>query len=105
MYREFPYERYTRSIRETRSEIDTLGFALAPQAEAELGQRQANAREALREYVGYIRLLQPGQAGWIEASEGESDTAVKRRLGRAAKLPDESLVNRRAGRGDFILVG
>lgn len=64
MYPEFPYERYTRSIRETRSEIDTLGFALAPQAEAELGQRQANARRRSGNTSGtYVCCNQGKQAG------------------------------------------
>ena len=60
---EFPYERYTRSIRETRSEIDTLGFALAPQAEAELGQRQANARRRSGSTSGRASRLDRGQRG------------------------------------------
>lgn len=37
------------------------------------------------EYKGYIDRLQLGEAGMLKASEGESATAIIRRLGKTAK--------------------
>ena len=69
-----------------------------------LSQREALARtvtgkraQVLQEYVGYIEQLKPGQAGTLRASEGETLSAVRRRLGAAAKLQGKNLVIKRTG--------
>ena len=48
-----------------------------------------------QEYLGYIGKLQPGQAGMLKGSEEESATAIRRRLGSAAKLAGIDLTIKR----------
>ena len=61
--------------------------------------KSATGRQAViaREYLGYIQQLSEGQAGMLQASEGESLAAVRRRLGSAAKLGGKDLVMKRVG--------
>jgi len=47
------------------------------------------------EYLGYIGQLQPGQAGRLAATEEESASAIRRRLGAAAKLAGIDLTIKR----------
>ena len=61
--------------------------------------------EVVREYLGHIDQLQPGQAGRLEAIEGESIAAVKRRLGQVARLADKSLVIKRIGEEIYFWTG
>ena len=49
-----------------------------------------------REYLGYIDRLEQGQAGRLQASEGETTAAIRRRLGAAAKLAGEDIIIRRS---------
>ena len=56
----------------------------------------------LEEYVGYIEQLTAGQAGKLQLSEGETPTAVRRRIGAAAKLAGKDLVIRRADNEVFF---
>ena len=51
----------------------------------------------LEEYVGYVRQLTAGQAGKLRPCEGETPTAIRRRIGAAAKLAGKALVIRRVG--------
>ena len=51
----------------------------------------------IQEYVGYISQLRPGKAGRLQAADGETLGAIRRRLGEAAKLSGQELVIRRAG--------
>ena len=53
--------------------------------------------QVLREYLGYIEQLSEGRAGRLQAGEGETLVAVRRRLGAAAKLVNKELVIRRTG--------
>lgn len=53
--------------------------------------------QTLKEYLGYIEQLKAGQAGRLQASEGESVAAVRRRLGAAAKTAGKDLLIRRDG--------
>ncbi len=53
--------------------------------------------EVIREYLGYIQQLKEGEAGKLQPGEGEKVTAVRRRLGIAAKAAGKELAIRRAG--------
>ena len=61
--------------------------------------KSATGRQAViaREYLGYIQQVSDGQAGMLQASEGETLTSVRRRLGSAAKLGGKDLEMKRAG--------
>ncbi len=61
--------------------------------------KSATGRQAMiaREYLAYIQQLSEGQAGMLQASEGETLASVRRRLGAAAKLGGKDLVMKRAG--------
>ena len=49
----------------------------------------------LREYVGYIQRVAPGEAGKLEAREGETTQAIRRRLNAAAEALGKKLDFRR----------
>ena len=53
--------------------------------------------EVAKEYLDYIGQLRKGQAGKLQAGEGETIAAVRRRLGAAAKFTGKKLVIKRAG--------
>ncbi len=59
--------------------------------------RSATGKRAalLREYVGYIERVAPGEAGKLEAGEGESTQAIRRRLNAAATALGKNLAFRR----------
>ncbi len=61
--------------------------------------KSATGRQAViaREYLGYIQQLSEGEAGKLQASEGETLASVRRRLGAAAKLGGKDLVMKRVG--------
>ena len=54
--------------------------------------------------MGYIDRLEEGQAGKLQASEGETTQAIRRRLGAAAKLAGKGIVIRRAGEEVYFWV-
>ena len=66
----------------------TIGEARARSA---TGKRAA----LLQEYVGYIERVAPGEAGKLEAGEGETTQAIRRRLNAAAQALGKSLEFRR----------
>ena len=72
-------------------------FELVPQAEAEVTSATGKRAEITREYLGYVEQLRPGKAGKLQAAEGETASAVRRRLGAAAKLSGRSIVIKRVG--------
>ena len=72
-------------------------FELVPRAEAEVKSTTGKRAEILREYLVYIEELKNGQAGRLEASEGETVGAVRRRLGAAARQVGKDLIIRRVG--------
>jgi hypothetical protein len=72
-------------------------FELVSQAEAQLSSGSGRRAETLREYVGYIQQISEGQAGKLQAAEGESLPTVRRRLGDAARLAGKDLVIKRTG--------
>jgi hypothetical protein len=53
--------------------------------------------EIIQGYVGYINQLRPRKAGRLQAEDGETIGAIRRRLGEAAKLSGANLVIRRVG--------
>jgi hypothetical protein len=66
-----------------------------------LNEAQANSAtgkraQILKEYIGYIEQVPPGQAGRLQASGNETASAVRRRLGAAAKALGKSLTIKRA---------
>jgi hypothetical protein len=72
----------------SRLEIVSLQEAMANTA---TGRRA----KITHEYLGYIAQLQPGQAGKMAATADESATAIRRRLGAAAKLAGIDLTIKR----------
>ena len=59
--------------------------------------RPSKRAEIIQGYVGYISQLRPGKAGKLQAGDGETIGAIRRRLGEAAKLSGADLVIRRLG--------
>ena len=72
-------------------------FELVPRADAEIQSATGKRADILREYLGYLEQLGGDQAGKLEAGEGETPSAVRRRLGAAAKVAGKELVIRRSG--------
>ena len=50
----------------------------------------------IQEYAGYIQRIAPGEAGVLEAGEGETTQAIRRRLSTAAKTLGKSIEIRRS---------
>ncbi len=73
-------------------------FERVPREEAEkkVGTSGARGRQ-VQEYLGYLDQVGRGEAGRLEVSEGESVTAVRRRLSAAAKVANKDIVVRRTG--------
>ena len=72
-------------------------FEMVTVEEAAMKTTPGKRANILAEYIGYIAQLESGQAGKLQPSEGESVTALRRRIGAAAKLAGKDLVIRRAG--------
>ena len=51
----------------------------------------------IQEYIGYISQLRSRKAGRLQAGDGETIGAIRRRLGEAAKLSGTQLVIKRVG--------
>ena len=67
-----------------------------------IGEARANSATGkraalLQEYIGYIQRVAPGEAGKLEAGEGETTQAIKRRLGAAAQALGKNLDSKSAG--------
>ena len=56
----------------------------------------------MKQYMGYINQLEPGQAGKLTPDEGETTAALRRRLGAAAELLGKNLVVNRQGDAVFF---
>lgn len=59
--------------------------------------RPSKRTEIIQDYVGYIGQLRSRKAGRLQAGDGETIGAIRRRLGEAAKLSGAELVIRRVG--------
>ena len=70
-------------------------FEVLPINEAQANSATGKRAQILREYMGYIEQVPPGQAGRLQAGAGETISAVRRRLGAAAKALGKSLTIRR----------
>ncbi len=72
-------------------------FETVPVNEALVKTASRQQAEILKEYLAYIEQLKRGEAGKLQAAEGETVKAVSRRLGTAAKLSGKDLVIKRTG--------
>lgn len=72
-------------------------FQFVPVADAVSKTATGWRARVVREYLGYLESLQPGQAGRLEATKGESIGAIRRRLGAAAKASGKNLTIKRTG--------
>ena len=77
--------------------FDTLPLHEA-RASSATGQRAA----LLQEYMGYIQILVPGQAGKLEPGEGETTRAIRRRLTAAAEAVGKELQVRRTANAIYF---
>ena len=65
--------------------------------EAMMKSATGKRTQLLREYLGYLEQVKEGQAGKLEAGQGQTIVAVRRRLIKAAKLAGKSISARRVG--------
>lgn len=70
-------------------------FDTIPLNEAQLQSSTAKRAAIIREYVSYIEKVKPGQAGRLGPNDGESLTAVRRRIGAAARYLEKNITIRR----------
>ena len=66
-------------------------------SEAELKTTGTARAEVLREYLNFIEGLGSGEAGRLQAKEGETLRTVRRRLGDAGRLGGKDLVIKKDG--------
>ena len=76
---------------------DMPTFEVVPATTAQIEAATGKRAERLREYLGYIEQIGENQAGKLEAVEGETPTAVRRKLTVAAKATGKELVVMRTG--------
>ena len=67
-------------------------------ASSATGQRAA----LLQEYIGYIQILAPGQAGKLEPGDGETTQAIRRRLTAGAEALGKELQVRRSANAVYF---
>ena len=72
-------------------------FDRVPLGEARTKTASGKRAQIIAECVGYIEQLGDGEAGRLQAGEGEPITTVRRRLGAAARQVEKSLTIRRTG--------
>ena len=70
------------------------------QAKSATGKRAA----LLQEYMGYVQDVTSGEAGSLEATEGETTQAIRRRLNAAAEALGRTLETRRNGNTVYFWV-
>lgn len=70
-------------------------FTTLPIGEARARSATGKRAALLQEYVGYIERVAAGEAGKLEAGEGETTQAIRRRLNAAATALGKSLEFRR----------
>ncbi|MCY4450311.1 MAG: hypothetical protein OXE02_15855 [Chloroflexi bacterium] len=71
-------------------------FSTLPIGEARARSATGKRAALLQEYVGYIERVAPGEAGKLEAGEGETTQAIRRRLNSAAEALGRRLEFRRS---------
>ncbi len=72
--------------------------------QAQLDSSTGRRAQMLREYVAIIGQVPAGQAGKLAAGPGETLSAVRRRLGAAAKA-ERSSANHQTNRRTLVLLG
>ena len=72
-------------------------FDRVPLAEAKMNTASGKRAQIIAEYVRYIEQLGDGEAGRLQAAEGEPITTVRRRLGAAARQLEKKIAIRRTG--------
>ena len=72
-------------------------FESVPLGEAKMKTASGKRAQIVAEYVRYIEQLEDGEAGRLQAAEGEPITTVRRRLGAAARQLERNLTIRRTG--------
>jgi hypothetical protein len=72
-------------------------FQAIPQKEAELETATGVRAQRMKEYLGYLDQAAKGQAGRLTPDQGETATAVTRRLRAAAETAGVELVVKREG--------
>ncbi len=77
--------------------FDTIPLNEA-RANSATGQRAA----LLQEYIGYIQILAPGEAGKLEPGAGETTQALRRRLTAAAEALGKELEVRRSANAVYF---
>ena len=72
-------------------------FDRVPLGEAKMKTATGKRAQIIAEYVSYVEQLGDGEAGRLQAAEGEPITTVRRRLGAAARQLGRNLTIRRTG--------
>lgn len=72
--------------------FETVSLEQAPR---DAKPRRRHSR-IVTQYIGYIRQLKRGMAGFLQPGEGETLQVLRRRLGTAAKLSGKALVIKQA---------
>ncbi len=72
-------------------------FDRVPLVEARMKTASGKRAQIIAEYVRYIEQLGDGEAGRLQAAEGESIATVRRRVGAAARQLERNLTIRRTG--------
>ena len=70
---------------------------IVSRSEAEVKTAKKARAEELSQYIEFIEGLTGDQAGRLEASEGETQRTVRRRLGDAGRLIGKELVIKKDG--------
>ena len=77
-------------------------FDRVPLGEARMKTTSGKRAQIIAEYVRYIEQLGAGEAGRLQASEGETLATVRRRVGAAARQLERNLMIRRTGDGIYF---
>ena len=72
-------------------------FDRVPLGEARMKTSSGKRAQIIAEYVRFIEQLGDGEAGRLQAAEGEPITTVRRRLGAAARQLEKKITIRRTG--------
>ena len=77
-------------------------FDRVPLGEAQMKTASGKRAQVIAEYAGYIEQLGDGEAGRLQAGEGETIATIRRRLGAAARQSEKNLTIRRTGDGIYF---
>ncbi len=72
-------------------------FELVSREDAMMKSETGKRAQIMKEYLSYVQQLREGQAGKLQAAEGEKVAAIRRRLGIAAKMAGKDLTIKRVG--------